>query len=344
MKSEDIARLCGVSRSTVSRVINNYPNVPQETREKVLAAIEKYNYQPHISARVLAGKGTNTIGLFVISTADTLNKNRIFQNSFFSPFINAVVDYANSREYYVLVHTIYEKKDYNKIKEVFLQKRVDGCIILGTENETEIINEIQVKGLPISIIDYDEENAEKNTKYKLNVVNSMDYEGSKEALRYLISLGHKKIGIITGRMNTFSGRQRYKAYRETLLENGLQIDERFVLNGKFLKHIAYREVEKLIENKVLPSAIFACNDDMAIAAMEAFHNNGISVPQDISIIGFDDIPFASMTKPPLTTVAIPIYEMAQKAVEGIIDLEERNYKLVNRIPTNLKIRGTCREY
>lgn len=344
MRSEDIAKLCGVSRSTVSRVINNYPNVPQETREKVLAAIEKYNYQPHISARVLAGKGTNTIGLFVISTADTLNKNRIFQNSFFSPFINAVVDYANSREYYVLVHTVYEKKDYNKIKEAFLQKRVDGCIILGTENETEIINDIGTKGFPLSIIDYDSENIEAQAKSNLNIVNSMDYEGSKEALRYLISLGHKDIGIITGRMNTFSGRQRFKAYRETLLEHGLQINDRFILDGKFLKNVAYREVERLIKEKVLPSAIFACNDDMALAAMEAFYNEGIKVPQDISIIGFDDIPFASMTNPPLTTVSVPIYEMAKKAVEGIIDPAEGKGYTVDRIPTKLKIRGTCREY
>jgi LacI family transcriptional regulator len=344
MRSEDIAKLCGVSRSTVSRVINNYPNVPQETREKVLAAIEKYNYQPHISARVLAGKGTNTIGLFVISTADTLNKNRIFQNSFFSPFINAVVDYANSREYYVLVHTIYEKKDYNKIKEAFLQKRVDGCIILGTENETEIINEIGARGFPISIIDYDADTIESDAKSNLNIVNSMDYEGSKEALRYLISLGHRDIGIITGRMNTFSGRQRFKAYRETLLEHGLQINERFILDGKFLKHTAYKEVEKLIKDEVLPTAIFACNDDMALAAMEAFYHEGIKVPQDISIIGFDDIPFASMTNPPLTTVTVPIYEMAKKAVEGIIDVEEGKEYTVNRIPTKLKIRDTCREY
>jgi LacI family transcriptional regulator len=117
MKSEDIARMAGVSRSTVSRVINNYSNVPDETRRKVMKVIEKYHYSPNSSARALAGKKTDTIGLFIVSIAEKGSSTRVYQNNYFSPFIEAVIDTANERGVYVLVHSIFSVRDYAKIKQ-----------------------------------------------------------------------------------------------------------------------------------------------------------------------------------------------------------------------------------
>ena len=117
MKSEEIARIAGVSRSTVSRVINNYSNVPDDTKKRVLEVINKYNYQPNTCARVLAGKKSNTIGLFIVSIADANNPNRLYNNNYFTQFVDAVVDCANSKGYYVLVNIIYCENDYNRVND-----------------------------------------------------------------------------------------------------------------------------------------------------------------------------------------------------------------------------------
>lgn len=345
MKSEDIARLAGVSRSTVSRVINNYPNVPEETRAKVLKIIEEYNYEPNTSARILAGKSNNTIGLFVISISENDGPSKIYQSTYYSTFINTVVDAANTVGYYVLVHTIYSYKDYIKISQSFMQKRISGGILVGNEKDLDTIKKITRMGYPIGIVDYDVGEIEKNKLNSLGliVVNSSDFEGTVEALNHLIKLGHRDIGIITGRMGTYSGKERYRAYEYTLKENGIEIKPEFILRGEFLKKKTYNEVNKLIHSKKLPTALFACNDDMAIAAMEVFMEEGIRVPEDISIIGFDDIPMASHIKPALSTVKVPFYDMVTQVTEALINKIEQGTKTFSNFtyPVEFIDRDTC---
>ena len=345
MKSEDIARLAGVSRSTVSRVINNYPNVPEKTRAKVLKIIEEYNYEPNTSAQILAGKSNNTIGLFVISVSESDGPSKIYQSAYYSTFINTVVDTANTAGYYVLVHTIYSDKDYSKISQSFMQKRISGGILVGNEKDLDTIRNIAGMGYPIGIVDYDVEEIEKNklNNSSLIVVNSSDFEGTVEALNYLVKLGHRDIGIIAGRMGTYSGKERFRAYEYALKENGLDIKPEFILKGEFLKKNTYDEVKKLINSKKLPTALFACNDDMAIAAMEVFSDEGIRVPEDISVIGFDDIPMASHVKPALSTVNIPVYNMVTQVTEALINSIEQGSKTFNAYtyPTKFIVRDTC---
>lgn len=345
MRSEDIAKLAGVSRSTVSRVINNYSNVPDETREKVMKVIEQYQYEPNTSARVLAGKGTNTIGLFVVSMADKHSSNRIYQNNYFAPFVDAVVDIANSLGFYVLIHTVYSPEDYLKVKQAFMQKRIDGGIIVGTQKNIDMVRDIVSLSAPLVLIDYNiaeimEHRLDKNN---LAVVNSKDYEGTAEAIRYLIGLGHKEIGIMKGRMNTFSGRERYLAYEATLREHGLPIRENYVLSGEFIKQTAYEETLRLLRSGQLPTALFSANDDMAVAAMEAFKENGIRIPEDISLIGFDDVPVAAQLVPSLSSVRLPIYDMSKEAVQRIVSLCEQEHASFSTVsyPTQLMIRQSC---
>lgn len=345
MRSEDIAKLAGVSRSTVSRVINNYPNVPEKTREKVMKIIEQYQYEPNTSARVLAGKGTNTIGLFVVSIADKHSSNRIYQNNYFAPFVDAAVDIANALGYYVLIHTVYSPEDYLKVKQAFMQKRIDGGIIVGTQKNIDVVRDIVNLEAPVVLIDYSiaeimEHRLDKNN---LSVVNSKDYEGTSEAIRYLIGLGHREIGIIKGRMNTFSGRERFLAYEATLREHGLPIREAYALNGEFIQQTAYEETRRLLLSDRLPTALFSANDDMAIAAMEAFKEKGIRVPEDISLIGFDDVPVASQLG--LTSVRLPIYDMSKEAVRKIIAMSEQKTASFGTVsfPTRLIVRQSCKD-
>ncbi|MDT8718391.1 LacI family DNA-binding transcriptional regulator [Clostridium sp. 19966] len=345
MNSEEIAKIVGVSRSTVSRVINNYPNVPEKTREKVLKAIKEYNYEPNNSARVLAGKQTNTIGLFIVSICDNKNPRRIYQNNYFAPFVDAVIDEANTKDYYVLSHTIYKEEDYDKIQRTFSQKRIDGAIIIGTEDNTFLAARLDKCSYPIVLIDYDlnvigEANKDHNN---ISVINSSDYEGTRSALNYLISLGHKDIGIIAGRTNTFSGRMRLKAFNDIMKSSMLGVKNEFVINGEFIKAKTYEEVKKLLKRGELPTAFFSCNDDMALAAMEAFQEEGIRVPEDISIIGFDDVPIVSQIRPALTTIRVPVYDMAAVSVNTIIESIENKTLDESKpyfMPTELCLRDT----
>ena len=346
MRSEDIAKLAGVSRSTVSRVINNYPNVPETTRAKVLRVIEQHHYEPNSFARALAGKRTDTIGLFAISMTEKEDASRIYQNSYFAPIVDMVVDTANARGFYVLIHTVYSPGDFQKVKQAFLQKRIDGGILVGTQKDIELVREMVSQDAPLVLIDYDisEIMAERLNKNHLAVINSMDYEGTAEAIEYLIGLGHREIGIIKGRMNTFSGRERYLAYENTLKKHGLPIRESFILEGEFLKESAYQEVLKLTQKKELPTALFCSNDDMAIAAMEAFTENGISVPEQISLIGFDDTQLASRITPKLSSVRLPIDDMAKAAVLKVIELCDASEPTFSTIsfPTRLVVRDSCK--
>ncbi|WP_127533606.1 LacI family DNA-binding transcriptional regulator [Paenibacillus kobensis] len=348
MRSEDIAKLAGVSRSTVSRVLNNYPDIPQRTREKVLRIIEQYHYEPNTSARALAGKGTDTIGLFIVSMAERHTGNRIYQNHYFAPIVDTVIDTANAAGFYVLVHTVYTQDDYLKVKQAFQQRRIDGGIIVGTQKDSERIAEICRLDKPFVMIDFDLEALAEHSLNRdtLSVINSDDYEGACEAMRYLIGLGHRRIAHIRGRMNTLSGRQRFQAYETMMNEYGLPYEDSDILDGNFLKNAAYEEVARLLNQArdQIPSALFAANDDMALAAIQSIRDNGLRVPDDISVIGFDDIPISSQFIPSLSTVRLPIYEMSKEAVNQIVNMCTQGTTSFNSstFPTELIIRESCK--
>lgn len=345
MKSEEIARIAGVSRSTVSRVINNYSNVPDETKKKVLEVISKYNYQPNTSARVLAGKQNDTIGLFIVSIADAENPNRLYNNNYFTQFVDAVVDCANARGYYVLVNIIYCENDYNRVSEVFLQKRIDGGIVIGTEQDAEVLINVSKRGYPVALIDYDADEIRKKNldNDNLIVIDSNDYAGAVSAVEYLIRLGHKEVGLLAGRLSTYSGRQRYNAYFDTMKKHGLDVNDEFVLHGDFIKSKTADEVKKLIKKGNLPTAIFSSNDDMAITAMDLFKENNIRVPEDISLIGFDNIPLSSLIRPALSTVSTPVYDIIDKTVTELIANIRKNKRGFSsyRYDTKMILRETC---
>lgn len=347
MRSEDIAKLAGVSRSTVSRVINNYPNVPPATRDKVLQVIEQHQYQPNSYARALAGKATNTIGLFVVSTAEKTDGNRIYRNNYFAPFVESVVDTANSLGYYVLIHTLYALEDYQKVKQACLQKRIDGAILVGTRKQVDVIRELVGLEAPIVLIDYDigEIIYHRLDRSNVAVINSKDYDGATAAVEHLIALGHRTIGMINGSVSTFSGSERYNAYEAVLQSHGLPLEPHYILNGEFLKHNAYHEVKGLLASgQELPTAFFAANDDMAAAAYEAFHEFGFSIPEDISIVGFDDGPIATQLVPKLSTVRVPIDDMSKEAVHKVVALCEQTVTAFSTVsfPAPLIVRDSCR--
>lgn len=350
MRSEDLAKLIGVSRSTISRVINNYPDIPKETREKVWKAIEHYNYVPNASARKLAGARNNMIGIFVLDIKEgdthhikTTDNTLIHNNPFFSPVINAVVDQANKMDYYVLISTVYNKGDLNKVRNIFQQKMIDGAIFVGTqETDNEFIfNLIEQKYL-VAMIDTSELHL---NDYNAIYVNADNYGGSCKAIKHLIALGHTNIGIITGDLNKLSALERLRGYSNTLLENGLDMNNDAIYHGDFTEKSGYEGIKYILSLPNRPTAIFVCNDSMAVGVYKGINELGLSIPGDISIVGFDNAIFSSYLSPPLTTVNHSFSDIAKRATVLLIEsIEKKEQRGIDeKIETILISRDSCKE-
>lgn len=347
MKSEDIARIVGVSRSTVSRVINNYSNVPEETRTKVLEAISKYNYIPNAQARTLAGKRSDTIGVFFIIDAQTDEESKLVYNDFYTTYLDAIVDIANKKGYYVLVQTIFKDEDYDKVTKAFREKRIDGGIIIGTRSNT--LSRIQVESFsePLVIFDYEMSELEQFTKTKhITILNSNDQAASELAVKYLVENGHKKIGFIKGVESTLSARLRYDGYVKACRKYNVAISDTYILDGLFNQEITYREMESAILNDSIADAYICANDYMAIAAMDCLQNHGYLVPNDVSIIGFDNTRTGELINTKLTTLSPDFYGMTKRAIDIIhLRYEDETIKIPDMIEykVNLIVRNSVRD-
>lgn len=313
MKSEDIARLAGVSRSTVSRVINNYTNVPPETKEKVMKVIEEYNYRPNTYARTLAGKRSNTIGLFFLVTGETYENGRIARNDYFSSYLSYLVDLANASGYYVLVTTISSEADFDKVNQTFLEKRIDGGILIGTQDDTLEKMVLGSMKAPLVVFDYDADRLSDST-YPIHVINANDGLGIHSAMTYLLEQGHEHIGFIKGNMATRSARVRFDGYLKALEAHGLTYEEDFVIEGEFSSKVAYKNTKEMLMGGYKPTAIICSNDYMAIEAMKAAREMDISIPEEMAFVGFDNVHMAEQAMVPLTTLEPDFYGMSKKAV------------------------------
>lgn len=322
MNSSDIAKIAGVSRSTVSRVINNYSNVPEETRQKVLEVVKKYNYVPHASARMLAGIKNKTIGLFIVDMKTDYKGKQVSMSSYFTPFTSAIIDDANKKGYNVLVSIVSKPNDFKKVKDTFYNKTISGGLFIGVRDNEASIKEIIKEGYKVAIIDQAEK-SDASVYNKSIIVNADNFTGAYKATQYLISLGHATIAHISGEENQLSSVERLKGYKKALSDHKITINEKLIVKGKFTVDGGYNAAKKLLL-KEKPTAIFSSNDSMAIGAIQAIQEKGLRVPEDISIVGFDDIEIAKYLKPSLTTIRMDILEMASIAINALILSIENN--------------------
>lgn len=343
MNSKEIAKIAGVSRSTVSRVINNYSNVPPNTKEKVLKVIREYNYVPHASARMLRGKKSKTIGLVIVDFKKSSEIHKIYDNVYFGPFTTAVIDYADKKGYNVLVTTVYKISDYKKVREIFYSKTISGAIFIGVKNDDPDIKRLIDEKFKVAIVDQEIKDDDEGFNKSI-IVNMDNVGGAYEATKYLIDLGHRKIAHITGDMDKYSGFARVDGYKRALKDAGIPFDAHFVVKGNFIEESGYNAIYKLFK-KVKPTAIFASNDQMAIGAMQALEEKGYSVPDDISIIGFDDISLSRYLKPALTTMNVSLSQMAELCVENLIKSIEEETEITAKffVRPKLIVRETCKE-
>jgi len=327
---EDVARISGVSRSTVSRVINTDPNVGERTRQKVQEVIQNLNFQPNMAARGLAAGSTKVIGLVI-----PVGISSIFSDPYFPLVIQGVSSACNHLGYSImlwLAKPLYERKT---ISQIIYNGLIDGVIVLATLLDDPLIDSLSESNRPFMTI------GRHPTNEKINYVDVDNRSGAYLAVSYAIRAGYHRVGLIGGPRNTISGLDRYQGYLDALRQFGLPVIPELVTESDYSDAGSYQTMKRLLPFH--PDAVFAASDAMAFAAIRAIQEVGLSVPKDIAIVGFDDIPPAATSKPPLTTVRQPILQTGKIAAEILIDMIEHPDSHPHRVvlPTELVIRSSC---
>jgi LacI family transcriptional regulator len=321
----EVAKKAGVSSASVSHVLNNTRFVSENVRERVKSAMRELNYRPNALARSLRRGETHTLGLILPDSS----------NPFFAEVGHAIESAAFALGYSVILCNT--ENDENKeylYTEVLENKQLDGIIFVGAGENHEAISELVQNGIPLVVVDRDMGNLE------LDTVTTENYQGGLLATQHLLSLGYQIIGCITGPSNITPSADRVTGYRAALQQAGIPVDESLLVRGDFHAPSGYSAAMQLLEHDPRPTAIFVCNDMMAIGALRAVSQLGLSVPENIAIVGFDDIQLASYITPSLTTVSQPKQEIGQLAVRLLFE-RMRDPSLPPRhniLPTQLIIR------
>lgn len=332
LTTKDIARLAGVSQATVSRVLNNYENVREETRNKVVEIIEKRGYQPNHLARSMVVKKTRNIGLILADIT----------NPFYSELSKVIIDRANVLDYSVLLcNTDNDPRVLENNLDILLQKRVDGIIFASVPTENARVEKLVRSGFPCLMCN------RHLSYYRNNFVVTDNEKGAYLAINHLIKLGHERICYISGPTEFSTALERIVGYKRALTEAGIPYDESLVFQGGFKKDFAYQVAKRIVSKKPLPTAIFCSNDIMALGTINSIIEAGYVVPEDIAVVGYDDINLASHSLIGLTTVAAKTVEMGTKALDYTIQLIEKgnsNLLIQEYLEPELKIRKSCGYY
>ncbi len=326
-KLKDIAQQMGVDVSTVSRALRNDQRVKETTRFKVLQFAEKLNYIPDWSARVLSGGKSGIIGIILPEVKHS------FYAEIFEEISTITLQKNMTPE---LILTEFDPSRIEGINKQIFSQHLDGVIVAYHYLNFSFFRENQLPVVLIDVIDSENVNVDKI------VVDN--FSGAKEAVGYLASLGHQRIGFISDAVTT---PVRKEGYKTELKKSGLKIDENIIIvRAGRSEEVGYQVGLKLLVEKDRPSAVFCVNDLIAIGLMKAAFELSLKVPEDLSIIGFDDLPISSSLPVPLTTVRQPIREIAQKSLQVLTERMENEGKpyRTETLPTELIIRKTTGRY
>ncbi|MFT5700760.1 MAG: DNA-binding LacI/PurR family transcriptional regulator [Desulforhopalus sp.] len=308
----DVARLAGVSTATVSRVINSPDSVRQKTREKVLLAMVKCNYKYNALARGFVTKRSNTIGLIIPTIS----------NSVFAESTLGVQEYADQKNIRVVLGNSYYKysQEENLVK-VLRESQVDGLIITTTNLKGEVLKSLVDENFPLVLLFSTVKNG------PISAVGIDNYKGGYLATEHLVSLGHKRICMVAGNFSmTDRSLHRWHGYKKCLRDKGIPYDEELLVQTDYSLPGGRDAIKKLLGLPSPPTAVFCSNDYIALGAMKGARELGLTLPTDLSIVGFDDMQTASYMVPALTTIKQPAYEMGRRAAELLLQLTEKQSK------------------
>jgi LacI family transcriptional regulator len=330
----DLAKRAGISVATVSRVLNNYPDVSSETRQKVLALAQEMNYRPSAAARSLVTRRSHIIGVFFLQdfVADMI------LHPFFQEVMVGFKRAVGAAGYDLLFFTSSRPDDG---QFTYLRRcrhhQVDGVVLMGVNRSDPQIVELAASGIPCMSIDVDL--LGKRSGYVL----SDNRTGAMQAVRHLISLGHGRIALINGPPTSRPAHDRFVGYRDALAEAGLPYRPEYVLDYDFTWQHGYASMQTLLDLPEPPTAVFAAADHTAMGAIKAIRERGLHVPEDMAMVGFDDIEVATMVHPALTTIRQDKDGLGRVAGEALIHLiEDNRYSPpILTLPTELVVRESC---
>jgi LacI family transcriptional regulator len=327
---EDIARLASCSRSTVSRVINGDPKVSVTTRQRVKKVITELNFQPNLAARGLASGQTHILGLIV-----PLSVTSIFSDPFYPLLIQSISTTCTQRDYSIMLWLAAPEFERRTIHQVLYNGLIDGVIVSAMSFNDPTLKSLAESKLPYIVV------GRNPNDDKTCFIDVDNYNGARNVVDHLYKLGRRRIATIAGPGDVIVGFDRLRGYRDGLKDHGLAYDPDLVVEGDFSDAGGYIAALKLINKK--PDAIFATSDVMAVAAIRALTEAGYKVPEDVAIVGFDDISLATRSIPALTTVRQPIDLMGASVVNMLIDLIEHPATATRTmvLPTELVVRSSC---
>jgi LacI family transcriptional regulator len=324
----DVAEEAHVSYGTVSRVINNNVHVKQETRERVLAAMRRLGYVANRQARSLAGGRTNSVGVLVPDMG----------TGYIGEIIRGIDSELWLSKLDLILYTTHRtaSKEANYVANL-AKGMVDGLLLVLPRSPSDFIGILTQRNFPFVLIDH------QGIGKDCPAVGAANWQGGFTATEYLIKLGHQRIGFITGWIDLGCALDRLDGYHSALRTNHIPEDPKLIYEGTFFQPDGFTGALTLLDQSDPPTAIFASNDVMAMGVMDAVRHKGLRVPDDVSVIGFDDIPQASLIRPALTTIRQPLEKMGRVATQMLLESLSQPQRKMERIelPTELIVRDSC---
>ena len=329
---KEVAAELGVSTMTVSRAINNRPNVDEQTKKKIMEVVTRMGYTPNLVAKSLISSKTYTIGVVIPEIS----------HSFFPEVVKGIEEVANSHNYQIFLTNTSDSFEKEKaVIEALRAKRVDGILISTslTNNDYSFYKRLVESGLPMVFFD------RCISDVGISCIGVNDKSASRQFTEHLINKGYKRIGYLSGPKQLSIGKDRFEGFMEAMLLHNLPVDENLIIENGFNEKGGYHAMNKLLELPVSqrPRAVVAVNDPVAFGAMDAIREAGLRIPEDIAIVGFTNDIRASLVNPPLTTVHQPAFEVGKKAASKIIKTIEYEDEPVENVEliTKLVIRQSC---
>lgn len=325
----DVAQLAEVSPATVSKVINDVPYVSEQTRQRVLAAIDKLNYRPNVIARSLRKSHTATIGLIT----DDL------EGVFTMAMMRSIEEVASTQGFSVFLCNSYGEMSRERAHlEVLLAKQVSGVILMsGYKVRERGAPALELGRVPVVYL------YQYTRDVDVPCIIPDDLGGGALGTRHLLELGRRRIGFINGPLHFEASQQRLIGYQQSLRNHGIAFDPALVRTGKWNEQSGYELAHELMALPQPPDAIFCASDSLAAGALDALHELGLRIPEDVAVVGFDNRYFSGYQRPPLTTIALPLYEMGSLAGELLLKAiqGEPSHRVIHRVPCTLIKRLSC---
>jgi len=317
-----VAERAGVSVNTASRAINNKPDINEKTKKRILKVAQELGYVRNDTAVALRTKKTGTIGVVI---ADN-------RNPFYAEVLNGMEEAAREKNYHIILANT--QRDYKKEEEainLLLAKRVDGLLITPVQDKDDDIKNLIDSNIPFVVVGRDFENIE------LDAIYNNEVKGGFLATEYLIKKGHKRVALINGFLYKSPARGRLEGYKKALKQYGIPLDDDLLSVGDIDVKDGYKRTKQLLEKELNFTAIFAYNDMMAFGVMQAIKEKDLRIPEDIGLVGYDDIPFCSLMNPALTTIILKKQELGTESVKLLLSRINDRHKKPKKVILDVEL-------